>query len=348
VSAPALQATRLDLVRTMRGEVTRDARPRRARQTLIAVQVGASALLLICAAIFLRGAFAATTDHPGIRTSDTLRVSIETETRRAEILQDLRTHPSVAIVAAASPSTRGVIETSVSPSRVSVDRMAVSSDYFTVLGLDFVSGRGFTPAERTAEAGVVIVSQSLARQLWLSGNVVGQVVRLEVPAADDPSRSSAEARTAKVEPVRTFTVVGMVRDPGRTSGMSLRGVYLPTGPESPGTRLFLRVRGNLDQVRLALLERLTGLDPAFGIMTLGNGMQTSLLQISFGVAVVLVTLALVLTVSGLFSVLSYLVEQQAKDIGVRMALGAAPRNVVRLVLSQSLPRLASVWPPAAA
>ena len=58
--APALQATRLDVVRTMRGEVTRDARPRRA-QILIAVQVGASALLLICAAIFLRGAFAAAT-----------------------------------------------------------------------------------------------------------------------------------------------------------------------------------------------------------------------------------------------------------------------------------------------
>ena len=70
--APALQATRLDLVRTMRGEVTRDARPRRARQTLIAVQVGASALLLICAAIFLRGAFAAATQDPGVRTSDTL------------------------------------------------------------------------------------------------------------------------------------------------------------------------------------------------------------------------------------------------------------------------------------
>ncbi len=75
--APALQATRLDLVPTMRGEVTRDARPRRARHALIAVQVGASALLLICAGIFLRGAVAAATKDPGIRTSDTLRVNID-------------------------------------------------------------------------------------------------------------------------------------------------------------------------------------------------------------------------------------------------------------------------------
>ena len=61
-----------------------------------------------------------------------------------------------------------------------------------------------------------------------------------------------------------------------------------------------------------------------------------MLQIAFWLTVVLGGLALVLTVSGLFSVLSYVVEQQAKEIGVRMALGAATRNVVGLVLSQSL------------
>jgi predicted permease len=336
--APALQATRFDLVRTMRGEVTREARPRRARQALIAVQVGASAVLLICAAIFLRGAFTAATQDPGVRTSDTLRVSIETETRRAAVLQTLSTHPLVAIVAASSQSTRGVIETSVSPSRMPVDQLAVSSEYFTVLGLDLVSGRGFTPAERTAEAGVVVVSQSIARRLWPSGNGVGQVVRLAPPQSASPSATSllsAEARSAKVEPSRTLTVVGVVRDPGLDG---FRGVYLPTGPANPGTRLMLRVRGNPEQARLLLLERLTGLDPAFGIMTLRStsGMQTYLLQIAFGLTLVLGGLALVLTMSGLFSVLSYVVEQRTKEIGVRIALGATTRNVVERVLSESL------------
>ena len=65
-----------------------------------------------------------------------------------------------------------------------------------------------------------------------------------------------------------------------------------------------------------------------------------MLRIAFGLTIFLGELALVLTVSGLFSVLSYLVEQQAKEIGVRMALGAATSNVVRLVLSQSLPPVA--------
>ena len=215
-----------------------------------------------------------------------------------------------------------------------VDQLAVSSEYFTVLGLDFVSGRGFTPAERTAEAGVVVVSQSLARQLWPNGGGVGQVVRLEAPPSASPGAAVA------AEPSRTLTVIGVVRDPGRASGTSLevRACTFRPDPRARGRGCMLRVRGNPEQARLALLERLTGLDPAFGIMTLRTmaGMQTYLLQIAFGLTVVLGGLALVLTVSGLFSVLSYLVEQQAKEIGVRMALGAATRNVVRLVLSQSL------------
>ena len=332
--APALQATHLDLVPTMRGELTRDSRPGGARQALIAVQVGASALLLICAAIFLRGAFAAATSDPSVRTSDTVRVSIETEPRRAALLQALRADPLVAVVAASSPPTRGVVETSVSPSRMSVGQLAVSSEYFNVLGYDLVHGRGFTPAERTAEAGVVVMSDTIARQLWPNGNGVGQVVRLEAPQS---------ASLAGVSPPpRTLTVVGIVSDPGRASGMSyldtFGGVYLPADPETSGTWLFLRVRGNPELARLALLERLTSIDPALGnVITLGTmaGMQTYILQIAFWVTVVLGGLALVLTVSGLFSVLSYLVEQQAKEIGVRMALGATATNVAGRVLSQS-------------
>lgn len=65
-------------------------------------------------------------------------------------------------------------------------------------------------------------------------------------------------------------------------------------------------------------------------------MQSYVMRIAFGVTMILGGLALVLTLSGLFSVLSYVVAQRAKDIGVRMALGASTRNVARLVLSQSL------------
>ncbi len=323
----------------------RDARPGRARHALIAVQVGASALLLICAVIFLRGAFAAATVDPGVRTIDTITVAIPNEPRRAALLQAVTAHPSVAAVAASSQPTLAVADTSVSaeataggPTEMSsrpVDQMAVSPEYFEVLDIGIVRGRGFTPVERTADAGVMIVSETLARQLWPNRDAVGQVVRLQTPQSGSPAAPSRSSRT--------FTVVGVVRDLG--GGLqfpdlfAFRGVYLPTGLENPGTSLTLRVRGDPEQARHVLLERLTGIDPGLGaIHTMRSiaGMQTSILRLAFSVTVVLGGLALVLTLSGLFSVLSYIVEQQATDIGVRMALGATTRNVVEMVLSQSL------------
>ena len=345
--APALQATRVNLVPTIHGELTRGARPRGARHALIAMQVGASVLLLVCAGVFLRGAVTAATKNPDVR-SDVLRISLETESRRGALLQALRSDPLVEAIAASSPATRGVVSPSVpdqaGPSSFPVYREAVSSEYFALLGIDVVSGRGFTPAERTTDAGVVVVSETLARQLWPNGAGVGQQVRLDAPqpaSPEAPSVSSAEARGAKVESSRTFTVVGVVRDPGSASGSSLdtfRRVYLPTSVENPEPWL-LRVRGNPEQARQALLERLTAIDPTvIQIISLQATarLQTYPLQIAFWVAVVLGGLALVLTVSGVFSVLSYVVEQRAKEIGVRMALGAATKNVVRLILWQSV------------
>ena len=101
--APALQATRIEPIRTIRGEVVRDARPGRARNFLIGLQVSASALLLISAAVFLRSAFAAATFDPGMRTSDTVVVQIANEPTRNAIVQAVTAEPSVAAVAASWP-----------------------------------------------------------------------------------------------------------------------------------------------------------------------------------------------------------------------------------------------------
>jgi len=255
------------------------------------------------------------------------------------------THPSVAAVSASSPPTRAVAETSVSDEvtagrpaetskRVSVDEIAASPEYFSVLDIDVVSGRGFTQAERTADAGVAIVTETVARGLWPSRNAVGQVLRLQSSqpwALGEPSL-----------PSRTFTVVGVARDvngPLAPDFFPPWGVYVPTSPENAGTGLTLRVRGEPEQARQALLESLMTVDPGLGeINTMRTiaGAQAYILQILFWITIVLGGLALALTLSGLFSVLSYVVEQRVKEIGVRMALGATTRHVAGLVLSQSV------------
>jgi hypothetical protein len=254
-------------------------------------------------------------------------VGVPNEPRRVALLQALNADSSVTAMAASAPRTRAVVEGSGDTPGLAVDQIAVSPEYFDVLDMAFVSGRAFTPAERTADSGVAVVTESVARRLWPNRDAVGQIVRVQDDSAATPPPSP-----------RAFSVVGVVRDV-KTIFMDEVGVYLPTSPERPGTSLTLRVRGNLEQARQALLERLMIVEPAMGeiiMMRTIAALQTSLLQLAFWVTVVLGGLALGLTVSGLFSVLSYVVEQRACEIGVRIALGATTRNVVELVLSQSL------------
>ena len=343
---PALQATRIEPVRTMRGEVVRDARPGRARSVLIGMQVGASALLLICAAVFLRSAFAATQEDPGIRTSDTIVVGVGEERYRPALLEAVTAEPAVATVAASWPPLAGGPRTALAEAggtRSTVAYQFVSPEYFAVLGIAVVRGRTFTTDERATALSVAVVSETTASTLWPGSDAIGQVLRLDrnqVAAAASPSPTPG-ADGPPLES-RTFTVVGVVRDvPGFYIAPLPRAVvYVPTSTAMPGSALVARVRGDADVVRQSLLNRFALIDPSLSqvdAFVLGwvTRMQTYFLRMGFWIAVGLGGLALALTVSGLFSVLSYLVEQRTREIGVRLALGATTVDVVGLVLSQS-------------
>jgi predicted permease len=329
---PALQATRVELVRAMRGEVTRDARPRRARDLLIALQAGASALLLICAAVFLRSALAIASADPGVRTHDTMTIPVN-EPSRAALLQAVSGHPSIAMVSATSPASNARITAGGETAARPVGVKLVSPEYFEVLGIDILRGRGFTRAERGPEAGAVIVSQTVARRHWPGQDPIGQILRLEDA---DPGRPDETPLSG------AFTVVGVARD---VKGPNLlfelftyRGVYLPAAPDRARTSWMVRVHGDPDLARRAVIDSLVKVDPGLGQVTTlrtMSGLLTYFLGVAFWVTVVLGGAALVLTVSGLFSVLSYLVEQRVRELGVRMALGATAGDIARLVLLQT-------------
>ena len=347
--APALQATRIEPIRTMRGEVVRDARPGRARNFLIGLQVSASALLLISAAVFLRSAFAGASHDTGVRTSDTVVVQIVNEQTRDALVQAVTAEPSVAAVAASWPEL-GQRTAFGETSRVKT-KLAyrfVSPEYFRVLDIAVLRGRAFTPAENSPNLSVALVSETTARTMWPNADPIGEAIRLDPEPASEPRRGddlSAVALGAKEEPAlqsQTFTVVGVVRDVAglRIAPFEKAVVYLPASSTMPRTSLIARVHGDPELARQTLTNRLTEIDPNMGrqVTTLRTlaGMETFFLQVGFWLTVVLGGLALTLTLSGLFSVLSYVVEQRTKEIGVRMTLGATTQDVTRLILSQSI------------
>ena len=336
---PALQATRLELVRTMRGETSADARPSRARNVLIAAQVGASTLLLISSAIFLRSTLSASSAELGLRTADTLSIVIASEPRRAAVLRAIADEPLTAEVAATWPETLAeplAAFATAGTRRAPVIYRYVSANYFDLLDVPLVRGRRFGDNERSSDAGVVMVSETFAKEMWPDGSALGQVLRLEV----DP-RTEARQMDPPPLPAQQLTIVGIVRDiPGpRIAAWPLTAVYMPTEPGQARTTLAVRVHGDPVRARQILFDRLAIVDPALEeISTLRAmaGLETYLLGAMFWGTVILGGLALALTVSGLFSVLSYLVEQRSKEIGVRMALGATRQAVTKMVLTQLL------------
>jgi predicted permease len=344
---PALHATGIEPVRTLRGELVKDARPGRARHVLIGVQVFASALLLICSAIFLRSAISSSQFNPGFRTADTLLIDTLNDHTRVAMLQALTSDPTVTVLAGVRPFFLALPPRAFGDAgagKLALSYKHVSAEYFDVLGIPIVRGRAFTTADSDDDA-VAVVSESVARTLWPNGDGVGKTFRIEPdlsaqqtgafltinPEAGDSGRPLTP---------RTITVIGITKDVAgfRITDVKEAGVFLPTNLDAPKTFLVARVQGDPDLARQTLLERLVRIDPNMGrIITLRTvaRIETVLLTMAFWVSVILGGLALLLTISGLFSVLSYLVEQRKREIGVRIALGASSQKVTHLMLAQT-------------
>ena len=344
--APAIQSTRLNVMQAARGEFTTDFRPARLRNGLVIGQVAVSVLLLICAAVLLRANKRLQSLDVGLKMRGVIEIEIQ-DKFRSKVIRELATEPVVQSVAAASkvpfagyPSSMLVAPDSTSE-RSWARYMHITPEYFPMFQVPIVRGRNVTRDEAKAGAPVVLISQATAQRLWPRLDAPGRSLRIEW----DPEqhRSLAENSTIGAPRYTVVRVIGIAKD--AVSGYvgdatDKTCVYLPGTAEAAGYVLFVRVHGDAEVARRRLDTALTASVP--GAVDQIHPMDEILtaqlwpFRMAYWISSVIAVLALLLTLSGIYGVLSYLVTQRTKEIGIRVALGASTGSVARLVLRQSL------------
>jgi predicted permease len=340
--APALQATRTSLVEALRGEFGARVSSSRLRSALVVSQIGVCVILLVLTGILLRGSGAYQHRDLGYRVQGVVYPFFLGRGNAGAILkvaQRLETESWAGQFAVAwhpplyTPE-RVPVTTAQGTQPVQAAFNMVSPEYFKVLEIPILRGRTFGKEEAASEAAVAIVSQATAQKLWPNEDALGKSIQLDTKA---PGLSDAPVWNHAI-------VIGTAKDV--ISGTVIKGVdatmiYLPASPHSTHARTFLiRGKGDVASTKRRLEETLAATAPDRPVVAISLDemffTQMYPFWASTWIAAFLGGLALLLTLSGMYGVLSYLVGQRTKEIGIRIALGATPGMVVGLVLSQSM------------
>lgn len=331
---PAIEVTSPSLTSSTKRENSSFAgrvRPRRMRNLLIGGQVAASLILLIVGGVLIRNIQRLASVDAGY---DLDRVfDLKLDRPAATTLALLGQQPGVAAVTAVAQvplyGRLGKLSVTAEGRTTLLSYNYVDHRYFETLALP-VEGRGFTVTETSARAKVAIVSEATARKLWTRGSPLGQTLAID---------STREGATGAV----VYQVIGVV--PDVVSGWLFEGrdssaIYLPAAAGQAGIdSAMVRITGNPVKTAAEIREfcarsaNATGCEPAS--LREVSAMQRFPFQIAAAIAGALGGLALLLTAIGLYSVASYSVVQRRREIGVLLALGASPSQVIRRILSEA-------------
>jgi predicted permease len=332
---PALQTTRGAMLDFKTATSTDRPGSRRLQSVLVTVQVATCLTLLLSAGLLARGLYRAVTADPGVAMNGVSVVSYDLNNAgyspaaatafQARVLERLATVPGVTSIAetTATPLSDQHAETGFTLAGSNDVRMIefsqVTPAFFDLLHIPLALGRSFSHGEVLSER-AIIVSDTTARRLWPGLNPLQQTLTL-----DNVARP----------------VVGVVHDP-RISHLGRSGdsyVFLPLGPDSQVRAQWLVAGGPAVSGR-DLEAAVRALDPGLAVKAapLTDNLETwrSPSRLAASLAGALACMALILALTGIFGTVAYAVSRRVREIGIRVALGAAHRDVRRLIVRQGM------------
>jgi len=348
--APALLSSRLDLNEALKegGRAGADGRGRkRVRSALVISEVALSLILLVGAGLLIKSFMKLSNTDPGFNPGHTLTASISLVTVRYDtnekivdfyrrLVERVRALPGVRSVGAVTPLPLSDNNTSFSfavvgqpppppGQRLSASTRVVTPGYFVAQGIPLRQGRVFNEQDKAGAPGVVIVNEAFARRYLPGAAPLGKRLRLGI------NRTEGE-------------IVGVVGDI-RGASLSQPGApeyYIPEAAVAFGDMtLVVRTANDPAPLAAALRQAVAEMDkdqPLYDVWTMDTLIARSVARQRFSMILVGVfaVLAALLAAVGIFSVMSSLVAQRTHEIGVRLALGAQPRDILSMVVRHGM------------
>jgi predicted permease len=350
--APALSSSKLDLnsmLKDASGRATGNRSSSRLRSIFVVAEVALAVVIVVCSALMIRSFVGITRTNPGFRQENVLVADItlpqakyrspsEVKSFYDQVLEKIRALPQVASAGASQQvpfdqcceilGVTVVGRPAPDPGQVpGAQYSIVTPEYFNVMQINLAKGRNFSDADGPTSMPVVIINQELARQFWPHDDPIGQ--KLHFHADEDVDA----------------TIVGIVADVRMHSAMNYhreREMYVPFA-QYPSRWMGLVVRSTADHATLAdaMRSAIWSVDSEQPVSAI-RPLETIVSEEYTGYAIVsqlmgyFSALGLFLGAIGIYGVMAFMVAQRTSEIGIRIALGAQPSQIMRLVVGRGL------------